>query len=800
VSRPVTYTDQAVSQILARDLELALSIIDRLEVQIESLEGKLDRHARKFEAKLDRQARKFEAKLDRQARKSTLLKKEVKKLKAELSGVYESSWWRMAAPFRAAPHFATWTGRRARQALGLTWQFLTEMRHPIKEQQSLLSLSKEGNQIELNSTIGTAVSSQACNAYAFETTYKQTFVANNVKDTAIYCELAERPVPVEFCDVKLIAYYLPQFHPIPENDEWWGRGFTEWQNVTKAAPVFVGHYQPKLPGELGFYDLRVVDVIRRQAELARLYGISAFCFHFYWFGGKRLLEAPLLSFLDNTDIDMKFCLCWANENWTRRWDGSEDEMLIGQRHSPEDDIAFLRYLKKYFDDPRYMKIEGKPILTVYRPGILPDAGATASRWRIEAMAMGLPGLCLVATNSFGFSNPADIDFDVLSEFPPHNAFGEACEVEFLTNGFYGNVRSYSAFLKGSRRPERAEMRTWPGVMPSWDNTARNPVIGTVYHGSTPGLFRKWLDRAIIRARRNSPGDRFILVNAWNEWAEGAYLEPDRRFGYAYLGACASSIRDNTPANERVRALLAETRERFRAHFPLACALHLYYEDMADELACRIGEFADLDIYLTVPKDISYETAEHLVEVFPNAYILEVENRGRDILPFLTISEILQTGNHRFICKLHTKRSAHLADGGVWREELVASLLSPAAHDALREAEANSSIGILAGKGSLASLAKEEVRRNSVSRIHSIAAKTGIEVTFSEPFVAGSMFWFRPEAMLLFFRLACAEDFEPELGQIDGTMAHALERMTIIAARASGFETVEIEGETTPRQY
>ena len=204
----------------------------------------------------------------------------------------------------------------------------------------------------------------------------------------------------------------------PENNRWWGKGVNEWRNVARASPEFEGHYQPRLPGELGFYDLRFTNIIRRQVELARLHGISAFCFHFYWFGGKRLFEMPLQNFLNEKRIDLPFCICWANENWTRRWNGQEQEVLLDQAHSPEDDIAFIHYLKRYFDDRRYLKIDGKPVLTVYRPELLPEAKATVDRWRSEIKRMGFPGIYLVATNAYGFNKSREFGFDACSEFPP----------------------------------------------------------------------------------------------------------------------------------------------------------------------------------------------------------------------------------------------------------------------------------------------------------------------------------------------------------------------------------------------
>ncbi len=218
---------------------------------------------------------------------------------------------------------------------------------------------------------------------------------------------------------KILAYYLPQFHTFSENDEWWGKGFTEWTNVTKAMPVFHGHEQPKLPSSLGFYDLTNVETMRKQAKLASQYGISGFCFHFYWFGGKRLMEAPLLNWLKTKDIDLQFCLCWANENWSRRWDGADHELLISQSHSEADDVAFINYISQYFQDSRYIRVDGKPVLFVYRIELLPNPAETVNRWREQAARLGFNDLYLVATNSFGFSDYARYGFDALAQFPPH---------------------------------------------------------------------------------------------------------------------------------------------------------------------------------------------------------------------------------------------------------------------------------------------------------------------------------------------------------------------------------------------
>jgi lipopolysaccharide biosynthesis protein len=349
---------------------------------------------------------------------------------------------------------------------------------------------------------------------------------------------------------RLIAFYLPQFHPIPENDAWWGTGFTEWTNVARAKPLFRGHYQPHLPADLGFYDLRLAETREAQAALARQYGVYGFCYYHYWFTGRRILERPVDEIVASGKPDFPFCLCWANENWTRRWDGNDQQVLLQQLYSPEDDIAHLQTLAKYFRDPRYIRVGGKPLFLVYRASNLPDPAATVGRWRTEARRLGLSGvyLCNVESTEHDKGIALSAGFDAAVEFAPDweylpprfrplGRLPGVVQRRFTKTAWWKHaVFDYSALRDNMLAKSHPPYLRFPGVTPSWDNSARKKEGAFIIRNATPEAYEQWLSTVIRRFNPPSSEEGFVFINAWNEWAEGNHLEPCLRWGHKYLEA------------------------------------------------------------------------------------------------------------------------------------------------------------------------------------------------------------------------------------------------------------------------
>jgi lipopolysaccharide biosynthesis protein len=363
--------------------------------------------------------------------------------------------------------------------------------------------------------------------------------------------------------IRAIAFHLPQFHPIPENDAWWGKGFTEWANVVRAKPLFPGHDQPHLPSDLGFYDLRLAEARAAQAELAAEYGIYGFCYYRYWFHGRQVLERPVDEVLKTGEPDFPFCLCWANENWTRRWDGRDKEILLEQRYSAADDLAHIRAMIPFFLDRRYIRVLDRPLFAVYRASKLPDPRRTTDLWRREAERVGLRGLFLVRVESFSdeCSDPRPLGFDQSVEFQPRWAvlansrilrrkWWQRRKLRTAEPAFYDHlICEYEALMRDGLEEAPPPYPRIPCVCPGWDNSPRRKTSAVIFTNSTPELYEHWLHEIVNRqsariefsGNSGIPPESMVFINAWNEWAEGNHLEPCEKWGRAYLEATRRAL-------------------------------------------------------------------------------------------------------------------------------------------------------------------------------------------------------------------------------------------------------------------
>jgi len=359
---------------------------------------------------------------------------------------------------------------------------------------------------------------------------------------------------------RVLAYYLPQFHPNEANDLWWGKGFTEWTNLARGVPRFADHYQPRTPRDLGHYRLDNLETLTIQARMARESGVEGFIFYHYWFNGRRLLDRPMELLLRTPEIDLPFCLMWANENWSRRWDGGNNDVLISQNYRVEEDDALIADLGRHMKDPRYIRIGGRPLFMLYRPGAIPDAAARIARWRLLFQANEALDPIFIMAQAFDDNDPTVFGMDGAIEFPPHKLTTTCTPIEnkvqVLDEDMTARIYDYAELVdKALAEPEPGFplIRT---VTPSWDNDPRRQGAGLVLHGSTPRLYEHWLKETVAKARHHPfMGEALLCVNAWNEWAEGAYLEPDLHFGSAYLNATARAVTSFQSRLARHRLLL-----------------------------------------------------------------------------------------------------------------------------------------------------------------------------------------------------------------------------------------------------
>jgi hypothetical protein len=564
--------------------------------------------------------------------------------------------------------------------------------------------------------------------------------------------------------IKAIAFYLQE--PC------------DWTRIIGAAPRYFGHYQPRLPDESGSYDPRQSGVIREQTELARQYGIYGFCFH-HSPKGDYTLEPPLRRFLSDSDVDFNFCLCLS------------PPVSISQ--------ASWKSLAPAFSDRRYIRIDGKPLLIVYLSGFQKDDAGNGEHLRTCARKAGLPELYLVMAGAGGAGDPRPFDFDAGLDLHPHQWGPDEASAYSLTDpNFTGRIYNYAQIAEKSDDFIDRPFVRFKTVMPGWDEEASRPGAGDSLAGANPALYAGWLEQSCRRTLQHRPEERLIFIKAWNAWPEGAYLEPDRKFGYAYLHASANVLRQyhNDP---ETRKLIEDLNTGFRRVNDAAIVLHCHYEELIGPIFDQyLSRIKDADLIVTVRNDIRRNVIEEVCQRVPNVLFLCHENRGRDIRPFLFALRRIEELGYTIACKVHTKKAPHSEGrtGEMWRQELMKPLLgsedsvAKAADIFAQEPDA----GLLAPKGSVMDLRINHVHvRNTywLDRLLHRMGRSDLAGRYTFNFPAGSMYWFRVSALAGFADLILAEDdFEPELGQVDGALHHAVERLVGLYAEKQGYRMKE----------
>lgn len=594
-------------------------------------------------------------------------------------------------------------------------------------------------------------------------------------------------------DPRLVAVYLPQFHKIPLNEKTWGKGFTEWTNVASASAGFVGQQQPMLPADLGFYDLDRPEKIKEQIDLAKKYGIHGFMFYYYWFSGEKILNNPIDTFLDNKSWDFNFMICWANENWTKRWDGMDDDIIIGQKYNDDDPIKFIKDVAPILNDDRYITIDGeRPILAVYRPSTISNIDEYAAIWRKYFKDTYGKELYLIVGNNHTDSDPREYGFDALYDFSPGSVIWDGAASEFaaikeeeyeskkLDPNFFGSVVDYRNIALDGRLDaiDRYKFPTFQAVLPHWDNHARKKGKHThALINSTPEIYASWLDRVLGKATKKEKSP-IVFLNAWNEWAEGAMLEPTRHLGHAYLVRTAEVLSKYSAnkGNARAFPLMATTKSK---SVKIAVVIHLFYPELWEILTENLKNITqDFDIFVTVPEkhtNIKLQYGNHKIN------IVTVPNWGRDILPFLHVMRKIQAAGYEYVLKLHGKKSKQITrrNANYWLRTTINSLL-------FSKASVNKIIKKLSGTTKIigvkdfavkVSLGGDMSLKTRINRFYSKqVAKSIIKNIDSFTFSAGSMFWARVDAFDdILDRHIVADDFELEYGQLWNTLAHFLER-------------------------
>jgi lipopolysaccharide biosynthesis protein len=643
---------------------------------------------------------------------------------------------------------------------------------------------------------------------SFKQIYHRTAEKTLIKSLSYqlaYSQFYERQEPraIPSC-VKTIAFYLPQFHETSENNKWWGKGFTEWTNTSKTLPRFSSHYQPRVPHpDIGYYDLDDDNVLDKQVKIAKSSGVDGFCFYYYWFGGKKLLDKPINNFIQRQDIDHGFIICWANENWTRRWDGLDNEILIEQQYEENWDIRFIEDVSVLFQDRRYICINKKPIIIIYKLSEIPNAELVINNWRQWCRDNGIGEISVWAVYDSSFFNHEPSFIDKFVEFPPRpiSTVEQLDKRSLACNQSDAYIYDYEKFvdsiLQNKGLADSVSFPIYRCVMMGWDNYARRKEGWSSWAKFSGDKFYSWCRKVWEYTVRAFPeNERFIFVNGWNEWGEGTYLEPDARFGYANINTLSRAI-NKLPNRPGIIAKGPATHANLH-NVTIIVHLHLYFSDLLDEFIDSINCIpTTYDLIVTVCDQLSLELVKsnkHRFISASNISIKLVPNRGRDLGPFIVeLSDIID--RYEFVLHIHSKKSRTVSWGHLWRRYLAKNLLGSESNvkQILSTFLCNPDIGII-GVPIYAPISTHlswgpGQKSNCQDLLNDCLGDSSTVPSLpDEPdFSAGSFFWARTNSIRQLFSLGLTyESFESEDQQVESTLAETIERVLPYLARCNQY--------------
>ena len=594
-------------------------------------------------------------------------------------------------------------------------------------------------------------------------------------------------------DIKTIALYLPQFYSFKENNEWWEKGFTEWYNVRRAKPLYNGHHQPRIPGDninyLGYYDLTNVNFIEKQIQLAKMHGIYGFGIYYYWFSGKRLLEKPIDIILNNKKIKFKFLLIWANEDWTRRWNGFEGKILIRQEYEKCDPYNFIEDIKKYIIDQRYIKINNKAIIGLYEPKKIVNLSNTISTWRESAKKLGLGEIYIInCLNSHSYKMMKDLKlFDATYEFSPRDSlkyFVKDKPYSLYATTLYKDIDYINI---------TDNFPLYRGCMLEFDNSPRKKRKALIYEYYSPEQFFM-INKKIIKWTRDryNESNRFIFINAWNEWGEGTYLEPDKKYGYSSINSLSKALFNKTYNEIKLNLLNFNKTSSI-----VAIQAHLYYIDLLNEIINKTNNVPfNFDLFISTDSLAKKNSINDYLLNNSKASKFEIiilENKGRDVMPFL-IQMKNKFRKYKYICHIHTKKSIYINIGENWRNYLFNNLLGNEniILEIFNDFENNGKIGFIFPENYYQSLLLFGEKLNKLNKesmkylIKKLFNNHKMKIGGKIEFPMGNMFWAKVNAIFQIFNEEFQNKLPQELGQKDGTIMHGIERIWLYLIKLNGY--------------